>query len=329
MRSLSKGLSPEAKKRIQWIKNSLVLQVTLKEGAFWEEVSKIRGGWGIEAPVQFPPEDSSLLYPERLLPSEAKLTERSIPDRHRWETDIKGLTLWLAVPGLERYRLELDWWPFMAALVLFQPPPNCLLEFAEYGGIVRKDRYGKYRKTLEGNPEFRRKEETTSYDPMLVSPLINTLPDPYFLEQAQQDYYETLMEEINERFLKPQGLDIHEMREEVLRDGTLDESLQERLRQIPRDLYIEIPKHAGIDELREAVRIAHSMQKDSDEEVKVVGKSQTPLIQLELAHRWYQLNQTYLELPEQRYPSIKSPETYKRYAMAGRKMLNKGTENDE
>lgn len=103
-----KALGPKTKERIQKIKNGLVLQVAIKDGIFWDEVRKTRGRWDIQAPVQLPPpEDSNLLYPERLIPSKAKLTEEYILDSHRWETDIKGLWLWLAVAGLERYRLDL------------------------------------------------------------------------------------------------------------------------------------------------------------------------------------------------------------------------------
>ena len=93
MSSLSKGLSSEAKKRIQQIKNSLILQVVLKEGRFWNEVSEIRARWSIEAPVQLPPEDPRLLYPEQLLPSKAELTEGYILDSHRWETDKGALVV--------------------------------------------------------------------------------------------------------------------------------------------------------------------------------------------------------------------------------------------
>lgn len=162
---------------------------------------------------------------------------------------------------------------------------------------------------------------------MLVSPLIGAFPNPYSLERVQQDYYETLMEEINERFLKPRGLDIHEMKDEVLKDGTLDESLQERLRQIPQNLYVKIPKHAGIDELREAVGFAHSMQKEPEEEVSAVEASRTTLIKVELAYRYYYLGQSFLDLPEQRYPSIKSPQTYKQYAGIGHRLLDETVED--
>jgi hypothetical protein len=97
----------------------------------------------------------------------------------------------------------------MAALVLYQPPLDALLDFAEYGGIVAKV------------PRFEKKDATTTHDPMLVRRLIWRFRHPYAIESLWQRYYETLMKEINERFLKPQGLDIHTMRDEVLQDGTL------------------------------------------------------------------------------------------------------------
>ncbi len=323
-----KALTPDTRRRIQRIKNGLVLQVALGHGSFWDEVRETRTRWGIDAPTRLPPEDRNLLYPEqilRVLRGEAKLTEQHIYDRHNWERDIKRLWLWLAVPGLERYRLNLDWWPLMAALTLFQPPLNHLLEFAEYGGIVRKDPFAEYGGTLRNSPEFQRKEAATQHDPVLVSPLISRFPDPYSFAQAHQDYYETLMEEINKRFLKPQGLDIHEMRDEVLRDGTLDQSLQERLRQIPEDLYIEVPKNVTVDELREAAGLAASIR-GKPEKAEEVEASKTSLVKVELAYRFYDLGQSFPDLPEQRYPGIESAETYKKYANDGRKLLAKTAE---
>jgi hypothetical protein len=327
-----KALAPDTKKRIQQIKNGLVLQVARRRGSFWDEVHEIRAHWDIEARTQLPPEDRNLLYPPQILQihrGEANLTGQYIEDLHRWEREhIRGLSLSLAKIGQERYRLDLDWWPFMAALVLYQPPGETLREFADYGGIVRKDPYAEYGKTLQDNPEFRRKEAATNYDPMLTKPLIATYPNPYSYGRAWQDYYETLMKEIDERFLKPQGLDIHEMRDEVLKDGTLDESLQERLRQIPQDLYVEIPEHAVVDELREAVGLAHQMQEESKEDVRIIETSEITLIKVELAYRFYQLKQEFKDIPDrkQRYPSIKSSETFKKYASEGRKLLNEHTE---
>ncbi len=165
---------------------------------------------------------------------------------------------------------------------------------------------------------------------MLVSPLIRKFPNPYSLERAQQDYYEALMEEINKRFLKPRGLDIDEMRDEVLKDGTLDESLQERLRQIPQDLYIRVPNNATVDELRQAVGLAVSMLEESEKaEAKEVEASEILLIQVELAYRYHHLKQSFHDLPERRYPSIGSAETYKKYAQTKRKLLDKVTSPSE
>jgi hypothetical protein len=98
-------------KRIQEIKNGLVLQVALRQGAFWEEVCDTRARWAIQAPVKFPPEDDVLLYPERLRRSTGEGFEAQVYDRHNWDEDIKRLSLWLAIPGLDRYREDVDWWP--------------------------------------------------------------------------------------------------------------------------------------------------------------------------------------------------------------------------
>lgn len=77
-------------------------------------------------------------------------------------------------------------------LVLYQPPLDTLLEFAEYGGAVRR------------TPEYKR-EGQGSLDPKLVDPLIHELQHPYAVEGACRHYYETLLEEIGERYLKPRA----------------------------------------------------------------------------------------------------------------------------
>src|SRR5215210_6944973 len=87
-------------KRIQEIKNGLVLQVALKEGAFWEDVSEMRARWEIEVPVRLPPEGANLLRPDRLRQPKAEEAEAWVYDSHNWDRDIRRLSRWLAIPGL-------------------------------------------------------------------------------------------------------------------------------------------------------------------------------------------------------------------------------------
>jgi hypothetical protein len=304
-------------KRIQEIKNGLVLQVATKEGTFWEEVCETRARWSIQAPTQAPPANAELLYPERLLPSQVESTEAYVYDTHKWDQDVRRLWLWLAVPGLERYREEIGWRPFMAALVLYQPPLDGLREFAKYGGVVPE------------TTEHRRADSATSDDPMLVEPLIHRLPHPYAVEWACQDYYETLMQEINERFLKPRGLDIQELKVKVLRDGTLEETLQERLDLLQQDLYVEVPKGVTVDELRKAGELAVSMREGYEEgqeletQELLVKASETLLMQVELAYLHYCLGKEYPDVVTDYLPNITSAETFKKYAQVGRTYLPK------
>lgn len=316
MGSLPKGrrnartFTDKTTKRIQEIKNGLVLQVATKQGTFWKEVRKTRARWGIRAPTQLPPANADLLYPERLLRLKAENAEDYVYGSHNWDRDLRRLWLWLAVPSLERYREEIDWRPFMSALVLYQPPLNTLQEFAKYGGIVPK------------TPEYKREEPTTSHDPMLVEPLVHRLAHPYAVEWECESYYETLMKEINERFLKPQGLDIDELRAEILQDGTLEESLQERLTHVPRHLYVEVPEEPSVDELRKAVELAASMREEREEARKPsIKASKSLLMQVEIAYRHYRLGEGYPDVVERYRPNVGSAETFKRYARIGRAYL--------
>jgi hypothetical protein len=298
-------------KGIQEIKNGLTLQVARQQGAFWEEICKTRARWSIQAPTQFPPADTSLLYPEQLLTPKAESTETYFDDCHNWGQDIERLALWLAVPGLQRYREKIDWLPFMAALVLYQPPLDSLQEFAGYGGIIPKI------------ARYRRKKPTKSHDPMLVEPLIHRLPHPYAIEWQCELYYETLMKEINERYLMPRGLDIRELRAKIVQEGTVEGSLKERLQQVPADLYVEVTEEASVDELRKAVGRAKSMNEDFEltQDLSSVKASTKTLIQVELAYRYYCRGENYLDVSERYLPNIESAETAKKYASLGRSYL--------
>jgi hypothetical protein len=301
----------KTRKRIQEIKNGLVLHVATKNGAFWKEVSKTRARWDIHAPTQLPPADSDLLYPGRLLLSKARFTETDVYDLHEWNQDVRRLWLWLAVPGQERYREEIDWRPFMAALVLYQPPLGALREFAKYGGIVPV------------TPEHRREDSATSHDPMLVEPLIHRLPHPYAVEWACRHYYETLTK-INEQFLKPRGMDIQDLKSKLMQDGTFEQDLEERLRQVPKDLYVEVPKGVTVDEVRKAGELAVSMHDAHEESHNVFAEaSETRLMQVELAYWHYCRGKKYPDVRPHYLPNINSAETFKRYARAGRKYLPK------
>jgi hypothetical protein len=308
-RGNAEAFAASTAKRIQEVKNWLMLEVATQSGAFWEQVRETRARWAVQAPTKLSPKDINLLYPERLRRSQAEDLEQYVYDSHNWDRDLGRLSSWLAVPGLERYREDVDWRPFMSALVLYQPPLDTLLEFAEYGGAVRR------------TPEYKR-EGQGSLDPKLVDPLIHELQHPYAVEGACRHYYETLLEEIGERYLKPRGLDIQAIRAEVLRDGPLEEDVQERVRQLPRDLYVEVPDESSVDELRTAVQNAASMRKEI-EVADTPRASKSVLTRVELAYRHYCLGQRYLDVSDRYSPNFSS-ETFKRYAREGRPYLPEG-----
>lgn len=148
----------------------------------------------------------------------------------------------------------------MAALVLYQPPLDALLELSEYGGIVRM------------TPEYQQQDAAKSgYDPLLVPPLLAWMQHPYAVEWAWQRYHEALLEKIDKRYLQPRGLDTQEMRREVLQDGLLDKALKKRL-QNSRDLYIEVPPSVTVEEVREAAAVAVATRKESHTEQPIAAQ---------------------------------------------------------
>jgi hypothetical protein len=112
----------------------------------------------------------------------------------KWSARLIDLGRWLKEEEGPRFTERVNLLPFLAALVRYQPPREYLREFAEYGGIA----------AIEDWPWDRRR--FLRNDRKLVETLIETRASPDDEVGAWQWYYETLLEEINECFLKPRGL---------------------------------------------------------------------------------------------------------------------------
>jgi hypothetical protein len=288
-------VDPEVIKRIQDLKDDMVLQVALKEGVFWNAVKKTRAYWAIEAPVKLPPENLEWIFPKEPLKS-------SVRDAIYWSQDLNRLAS-LGVKGQERYEEGVEWFPFLAAVVRYHPPLEYLREFAQYGGISLRE------------PLDPRQRKLASGDYRFVEPLITTQHDPSDLLAAWQWYYETLLDEINE-LLKPQGLNIHTMRHQIEEEKKLEEQRRKELNEAPLNTYVRITDEARVDELREAVRRAVDRQKQRP---KIGRGKRRQLTAVEIAYRHDQLGENVVKQVE-RYPELTS-DTFDKYLADGRKIL--------
>ncbi len=300
-------VDPEVKKRIQDLKDDMVLQVALKESVFWDEVKRTRAHWGIEAPVKLPPENLEWIYPKEPPNPDYLLQVSSVYDSIYWSQDLSRLAS-LGVKGKDRYQEGVEWFPFLAAVVRYHPPLEHLREFAEYGGISLRE------------PLDPRQRKLASGDHAFVEPLIMTEHDPNHLVGVWQWYYETLLDEINERFLKARGLNVHMMRGEIEKEMKLEEQRRKELREAPLNTYVRVAGEATVPELRNAVKRAAARQ---TERPKRGRDKRAQLTAVEIAYRHDHLGQGYLEDLCNRYPEIQGKDfsTFKKYLADGRKIL--------
>ncbi len=156
-----------------------------------------------------------------------------IPERNKWEWELD----WIKVQTVpERYSQASEWRWFISACVLFDPPAGPpepgLVRFAECGGVT---------------PDVVGRGDGDGFE-MLVSPVWK-LSHPLAVEGVWRWFYEELIREIGERYLKPRGLNIHEMCSDVLRNSGLKDELQRRLERIPLENHIKVDEHTTYDEV--------------------------------------------------------------------------------
>src|SRR5215217_6205754 len=124
------------------LKLELVLELFMQRGAFWEAVKKLRDRRNIKAEVGLPYKRLLIpLSPPELAEQREQIrTEEQRKQweeaRGRWTDDLLSIVLEV-VP--ERFRSIHsttsfhDWYGFVSACVLYDPPEAALLEFSEIG----------------------------------------------------------------------------------------------------------------------------------------------------------------------------------------------------
>ena len=254
--------------KAQRFKRDLVLQLFTRRGVFWTEIEQMRKIYGINAVARLPPATSSMHHIERDRERESAL----------WRMAISHLVIEM-VPDRYYFRLD-EWYIFLSACVLYDPPETQLLEFAAYSDprpvhMVRGE---------EG-------AETQPRHPHIFGlPSISNVANPEEAAEIERWFYKTVIERIGRRFLEPLGLNIWDMFEEVEDDELINEYM-DRIARTPTRPYIYVDEYTTEDDVREAFRTLRVL---SQEPYVEVGKPpRDPLLAVQCAiladnHRWAQ-----------------------------------------
>jgi hypothetical protein len=204
-------LPSSGERRLREIKRRLVLELYLREGAFWvedlwegafwAEIKDARERWGIKPEVRLPPAHLPVPHPK----GDSEQAQEWVNELHSFQLAF--------VSDSWRYQRATDWDRFFGACVLYDPPELDLALFAEYGGTKPEglDRLGSTR------------DEETEGSHMIASP-IRWLPTLSQLSERLGEFYDALIEELGRRYVEPTGKDtIEAINEILLETGLLKE----------------------------------------------------------------------------------------------------------
>lgn len=238
------------------LKQDLALELFTRRGPFWEAVEELRHRRGIQAVtglpkggrifpfVPLPPDAGAAALSPDYVVSETYLTG---DEYERWVDDLISIIL-KSVP--ERFRPRYashslsDWFGFIAACVLYDPPADRLREFADMGGP-----WGAGLQRYAGDE----KPKSSSYS-MEVAP-IRRLLDPAETRQIEAEHWTMLLEKLDEKHLQPLGLslgdllaDIHEQFPEIR------QTKRQKMDELKRGHFIEVDEYTTEEDVRKAFR---------------------------------------------------------------------------
>jgi hypothetical protein len=181
---MGQQLASSKERRLQTFRRELVVDLVTRHGPFWERVDWIRRLQQIEAEPRMPPtlDPGKVHFPAWLKPSRGQWCREQEQALSEWMVLLHVLhdevvPTELRVETLNSYSLDF-WMGFLSACVVFDPPPEDVLGFAEHGVAA----YGDF-----VNPFI---PWDDSDGPEMLAPPIRLLPDPDKLitdERARYD----------------------------------------------------------------------------------------------------------------------------------------------
>jgi hypothetical protein len=238
MASLPAGPHPEhnpemrptsAADELERLKRLLILDLFLRRGPFWNAVLDVRTRWQIEPSTEVPPpEFGRSIYP---IP---EATEWKNDQWVQWHKDRAYLRK-QALPQVNSHQLDDK---FFEASVLYVPPDTALLEYADRFPLLATALFN------EGARAGLTKQEVLSM-PHTVAPAIKRICDPGQLLEVQMEFVNKLLGEVNERHLKPRGLNLESMIADVQQKTPLKREHLVKMGQLQQQtpLYIAVGPH--------------------------------------------------------------------------------------
>lgn len=326
---MGQRLASSKERRLQTFRRELVVDLVTRHGLFWERVGWIRSLQRIKAEPRMPPP---------LNPGRVHLPSWLVPDLGHWRPEQRQpLQEWMVllnvlhdavVPDDLRietpYSYSLDFWMgFLSACVVFDPPPDNLLGFAEHGVAA----YGDFVNPF--NPW------DDSGGPQMLAAPISFLPDPEQLIAEEQERHSwiigRLQEALDARAIIRRGeINLSEMAShfEFLYQSVQEEARRQRneMPSPPVRPYITVDAHTTENDVRNAYKL---MVANQPKRPRPARPRRDPLLCLQCAV-WYDQCEWSQERIAQtmgwtiQYPAGAKPrsETARQHIADGRLLLN-------
>jgi hypothetical protein len=251
---MGQRLASSKERRLQTFRRELVVNLFTRNGLFWDRVQWIRRLQRIAAEPRMPP---------TLDPGRVHLPPWLKPDRRRWRRDqLERLQDWmvllhvlhdavipkdLQVETLDSYSLDF-WMGFLSACVVFDPPPDDLLGFAEHGVAAYGDFVNPFNPWDDGD------------GPEMLAPPIRFLPDPEQLIADERERLDWLIGKLQEtlnrqKLTSASEIDLTEMVAHFEYIYDEDRKMRNGLPRLPMQPYITVDVHTTEEDVRNAFRL--------------------------------------------------------------------------
>lgn len=327
---MSKRLESSAERRLRTFRRGLTLELYTRRGRFWEMVRWTREYTGTEPGQRMPPS----LDPGRVhLPQQLKPV-----DRERTAAQTQGLQEWMvllnslhdaAVPkdlqfDTQRSPSLVFWMGFLSACVLFDPPPDDLLGFADHAVAA----YGDFVNPLNPSAE-------ADGDPLMLAPPIRFLVSPDDIEEIVhrriakealrlREIHEHLIELLHGKLARF-GVDVRELAYSVEFDWGIHKEAAPTPG-LPFRPYIAVDEHTTEADVRNAFRL---MAAALPKRPKATKPKREPLLCLQCAIWYDQCGWSQPRIAERMEWAVQRPagakarsETVRQYVAEGRVILN-------
>jgi hypothetical protein len=249
-------------RRLQLFRQQLVVDLFTQSGSFWERVHWIRQYAGIQAETCMPPaiDPDYMHFPARLKSEDGNWIPGNRLQVREWQALLHALHEAVVPDDLKvvtRYANSLDFWMgFLSACVVYDPPAEHLLEFADHGVAAYGDFINPFNPWADADDD----------GPLMLASPIRFLPDPEQLIADERYRQEWILQRIQETIaqrplIRTEELDLLEMAShfEFIFEGT--EKLRRRARMSSgMRPYIDVTAQTTETDVRNAFRLMAAHQ---------------------------------------------------------------------